>query len=100
MAFVWEWLTDAMLWEPYNPALSRASAAPVVVAASSSARHGSSPKPVVSVPAPSVAAGAASLGYNVADLQPYAENSDDNNCPICVISLRRKNAVMLAKCRH
>lgn len=71
-----------------------------MVAASSSARHGSSPKPVVSVPAPSVAAGAASLGYNVADLQPYAENSDDNNCPICVISLRRKNAVMLAKCRH
>lgn len=67
-------------------------------AASPSAPHAS--PHMVSVPAPSVPTGAVSLSYNAADLQPYVESSDDNDCPICVMNLREKNAVMLAKCRH
>lgn len=58
------------------------------------------PPHVVTVPAPSMSAGANSLSYNVADLQPYVESSDDNDCPICVMSLREKTAVSLAKCGH
>ena len=69
-------------------------------AASPSAPHASVSQQVVSVPPPSIAAGAVSLSYDANDLQPYVESSDDNDCPICVMSLREKNAVMLARCRH
>ena len=41
-----------------------------------------------------------SLSYNAEDLQAYEETSDDNDCPICVSSLVKKNAVGLSKCRH
>lgn len=40
-----------------------------------------------------------SLSYNPEDLQAYEEKSD-NDCPICVSSLVKKNAVKLSKCRH
>jgi len=77
-----------------------AVAATVGPAATPSAPQASQSPHVVSVPAPSVPAGAVSLSYNESDLQPYVELSDDNDCPICVMNLREKNAVLLAKCRH
>lgn len=77
-----------------------AVAATVGPAASPSAPPASYSPHVVSVPVPSVSSGAVSLSYNAGDLQPYVESSDDNDCPICVMNLLEKNAVMLAKCRH
>lgn len=74
--------------------------APVGPAATQSAPHASNSPHVTPVPTPSVSAGAVSLSYNACDLEPYVETSDDNDCPICVMNLREKNAVMLAKCRH
>ncbi|XP_024401664.1 uncharacterized protein [Physcomitrium patens] len=83
-----------------SPGTAAAGATPVVPAASPSAPHVSSLLQAHSVPAPSVAAGAVSEAYDPADLHPYVENSDCNECPICVMDLRGRNAAMLAKCRH
>lgn len=77
-----------------------AGASAAAMVASPSAPHASLSQQVVSVPPPSVAAGSVSLSYDANDLQPYVERSDDNDCPICVMSLRERNSVMLAKCRH
>jgi hypothetical protein len=76
------------------------AAAMVGSAASPSAPHASISQQVVAVPPPSVPAGTVSLSYDANDLQPYVESSDENDCPICVMGLRERNAVMLAKCRH
>ncbi|KAG0585421.1 hypothetical protein M758_2G010100 [Ceratodon purpureus] len=85
---------------PPGTGAGASAAAMVGPAALPSAPHASLSQQAVSVPPPSVAAGTVSLSYDANDLQPFVETSDDNDCPICVTSLRERNSVMLAKCRH